>query len=96
MSILSSKDFWAGTLERAIKTFAQSAVALLTANYTSLIEVDFVSLAAVAGLAAVVSVLTRIAGAGDNDLKSQVLEEEKKKEVETEEDKLQEVKELGE
>lgn len=94
MSILSSKSFWAGTFERAIKTFAQSAVALLTANYTSLIEVDFLSLAAVAGLAAVVSILTRIAGAGDPDLKVEVKEEIKKQELE--EEKLPVIKELGE
>lgn len=94
MSILQTKLFWVNTAERAIKTFAQSAVALLTANYTSLIEVDFINLLAVAGLAAVVSVLTRIAGAGDPDLRTQAVEEAK--EQETKEITLEEVKELGE
>ena len=66
MKTLLSKAFWLGTTERAIKTFAQSAVALITADYSNLLEVDIVTVASVAGLAALVSVLTRIAGAGES------------------------------
>lgn len=56
-------DFAKATAERAVKTFAQSGVALLTANATGLLDVDWVQLASVSGLAAVVSVLTSIASA---------------------------------
>lgn len=56
-------EFAKATLERAVKTFAQSAVALLTANATGLLDVDWAQLASVSGLAAVVSVLTSIASA---------------------------------
>lgn len=80
MSIYLSKKFWGGTLERAVKTFAQSAVALITAEYTSLIEIDILSLVSVAGLAAIVSVLTRVASAGDDSLKAEVISEYEEKE----------------
>lgn len=56
-------EFAKATLERAVKTLAQSAVALLTANATGLLDVDWVQIASVSGLAAVVSVLTSIASA---------------------------------
>ena len=47
---------------RAIKTFAQSAVALITAQATGLLDVDWAALASVSGLAALVSVLTSLGG----------------------------------
>lgn len=56
-------SFVKATLERAVKTFAQSAVALITANATGLLDVDWAQLMSVAGLASVVSVLTSIASA---------------------------------
>lgn len=55
-----TKHFWVDSLERAVKTFAQAAVALLTAGATGLLDVDWTQIASVAGLAAVVSVLTSI------------------------------------
>lgn len=61
MSFLTEKVFWIDTVERAVKTFAQAAVAVLTSNVVGLLDVDFVTLASVAGLAAVISVLTSIA-----------------------------------
>lgn len=51
------------TAERAIKTVAQSAVALITANATGLLDVDWIQLLSVSGLAGLVSVLTSIASA---------------------------------
>lgn len=47
---------------RAVKTFAQSAVALITAQATGLMDVDWQALASVSGLAALVSVLTSLGG----------------------------------
>lgn len=56
------KAFWKGATERAIKTFAQTAVAVLTADtVVGLLDVNAVELLSVAGLAAVVSVLTSVA-----------------------------------
>lgn len=52
--------FWAAAFERALKTFAQAAVALLIGSGVGLLEVDWISVGSVAGLAAVVSVLTSI------------------------------------
>ncbi len=56
-------EFAKAALERAVKTFAQSAVALITANATGLLDVDWAQLASVSGLAALVSILTSIASA---------------------------------
>lgn len=55
-----NKGFWIAAAERAVKTFAQSAVAILTAGATGLLDVDWGQTASVAGLAAVVSVLTSV------------------------------------
>ncbi len=54
------KKFVLASIERAIKTFAQAAVAFLAAGATGLIDVDWVQLASVAGLAALVSILTSV------------------------------------
>lgn len=56
-----TKSFAIAALERAIKTFAQAAVAVLVGNVTGLLDVDWVQLASVSGLAALVSVLTSVA-----------------------------------
>lgn len=58
--MFTSASFWKATAERAVKTFAQTAAALLTGNVTGLLEVDWISLASVSGLAALVSVLTSV------------------------------------
>lgn len=52
--------FLSAILERAIKTFAQSAAALLVGNGTGLLDTDWKSVLSVAGIAAVVSLLTSI------------------------------------
>lgn len=51
-------------VERAVKTAAQSAVALLTAGATGVLDVDWGQTGSVAGLAAVVSILTSLASGG--------------------------------
>lgn len=62
-----TKTFWKSTAERAVKTFAQAAVAALGAGFTGLLDVDFVSVVSVAGLTTVLSVLTSVASSGVAD-----------------------------
>ena len=58
-------QFWLDTLDRAVATVAQAGVAVLTANVTGLLDVDWVQIGSVAGLAGAVSVLTSIAFRGN-------------------------------
>lgn len=58
-----TKAFWIDAGERAVKTFAQAAVAAIGANALGVLDVDWVALGSVAALAAIVSVLTSIASA---------------------------------
>lgn len=60
----ASRDFWVDTFDRAVSTVAQAAVAVLTANVTGLLDVDWVQIASVSGLAGAVSVLTSVAFRG--------------------------------
>jgi hypothetical protein len=55
-----TKPFLKDMVERAIKTIAQTMVAMLTAGATGLLTVDYVNLFSVAGLAGLVSILTSI------------------------------------
>lgn len=55
-----SKTFALAVLERAIKTFAQSAAALLVAAGTGLLDADWLQILSVSGMAAVVSVLSSV------------------------------------
>ncbi len=61
-----TKSFWLSLLERALKTFAQTLIALwpLGENAFGLLDVDWQSSLSIAGLAAAVSALTSIASAG--------------------------------
>jgi hypothetical protein len=52
--------FWRAALERAIKTFGQTGAALLTATGTGLLDTDWQTCASVAGMAAVISLLTSV------------------------------------
>lgn len=69
-----TKTFWKQALERAIKTAAQAAAALLTANGTGVLDVNWGAVASVAGLAALASILTSIvtSGVGEPDSPSAV------------------------
>ena len=62
-----TRSFWKATAERAIKTFAQTLAALLVAMPigVGLMGVDFAGFLGIAGLAALVSVLTSV-GSGLN------------------------------
>jgi hypothetical protein len=64
MSKYANKAFWVDAFDRAVSTVAQAAVATLTAGVTGILEVDWVGVASVAGLAGAVSVLTSIAFRG--------------------------------
>lgn len=63
MATLLTKLFWADALERMIKTVAQTLVGMLTAGATGLLELDYLNLFSVAGLAGAVSILTSIGSA---------------------------------
>lgn len=67
MSKYASKQFWVDSFDRALSTVAQAAVAVLTANVTGLLDVDWVQIVSVAGLAGAVSVLTSVAFRGKGD-----------------------------
>ena len=60
MSFLVKKSFWTDACERAVKTVAQTSVALLVGNSSGLLAVDWVQVASVAGLAGLVSILTSV------------------------------------
>lgn len=56
-------SFAKATLERAVKTFAQALAALLLADGTGLLNTAWVDRLSVAGMAALLSVLTSVASA---------------------------------
>ena len=59
--------FLRATLERAVKTFAQSLAALLVASGAGVLDTDWPARFSVAGMAAVVSVLTSVGSAQIGD-----------------------------
>jgi hypothetical protein len=60
--MLTSTAFWASAGERAIKTVAQTALALLgTSQLVSVVSVDWAEIGGVSILAGVLSLLTSIA-----------------------------------
>ncbi|MFV0411122.1 MAG: holin [Paracoccus sp. (in: a-proteobacteria)] len=74
MSFLAEKPFWIQSIERAVKTVAQTAVATITANATGLLDADWLTVGSVSGLAGLVSLLTSIGSGyvGDDDSPSLV------------------------
>jgi hypothetical protein len=57
---LITKEFVSYSAERAIKTFAQTAIAALGAGSIGLLTIDYVNLFSVAGGAALLSLLTSV------------------------------------
>ncbi len=56
--------FWLSTGERAVKTFAQALLALLSSGQLGLLDIDWVTALSAAGLSALLSVLSSVASAG--------------------------------
>ena len=60
--MLTSTAFWASAGERAVKTVAQTALALLgTSQLVSVIDVNWAEVGGVAALAGILSLLTSVA-----------------------------------
>jgi hypothetical protein len=54
------KKFWGYGAERAVKTFAQTALATIGVGAAGIVEVDWVNVTSVAALALVMSLLTSV------------------------------------
>ncbi len=59
--MIFSKEWCRAAIVRAIKTFAQAALSMLTVGQ-AFAEVNWMSVASIAGVAAVISILTSLAG----------------------------------
>lgn len=55
-----TKEFWKQTIERAVKTFAQTVLALISAGSIGITDVDWLNVLNVGGLAALISLLTSV------------------------------------
>jgi len=60
--------WWRAAGMRAVKTAAQTAVALIGTGAIGILDVDWVSVASAAALAAIVSLITSIAGLPELDV----------------------------
>lgn len=60
MGYLTSKAFWAGALERAVKSAAQAAILAFGAEQLNVLHAAWLSVGGLAGGAAVLSVLTSL------------------------------------
>lgn len=66
---MRSKQFWLDAAERAVKTLAQSLLAVFAAGVT-IISVDWKETLAIGATAALVSVLTSVASVGKGERES--------------------------
>ena len=62
MDALKSKKWWRAAGTRAIKTFAQTFIATIPASAVMISEVNWMMTASAAALAAVLSLVTSLAG----------------------------------
>lgn len=62
MSNLTTREFWASTAERAVRTAAQTAIALIGTNQVGILSLDWAQIGSVVATATVLAVLTAIAG----------------------------------
>lgn len=61
MTIYTTPYFWFGVLDRAIKTFAQTIIALIGTNVIAIHELHWVTILSVSATATLLSVLTSVA-----------------------------------
>ena len=67
--ILLTKEFWIDLMIKAVKTAAQSAVAVMTGVQTGLLkDVDFANILQVGGYAALFCIIWNISIADDSDV----------------------------
>lgn len=59
-----SSAFWRAAFERAVKTFCQALLAVMTADGFGLLDADWPARLSAAGMAAVLSLLSSIGSAG--------------------------------
>lgn len=79
MSTFASKVFWLDTIERSVKTVAQTIASLLVADgVIGLLEVNWQVTLSVSGLAGLISVLTSIGSAGSGNSASLVVDAKEK------------------
>ncbi len=64
MSALTTKTFWVDAGERALKTVAQAALALLTVQGADLLTMTTAGFWSAVGIAGIISVLTSIISSG--------------------------------
>lgn len=64
---MRTKRFWLDALERAVKTAAQTAAALIGTGAVGIIDVDWQNIFSVSAVAAILSVLTSVASAPAGD-----------------------------
>lgn len=80
-----NKTWWKAAGVRALKTFCQTAVSMLTVGQ-AFIDVDWMNVLSVSGVAAVISLLTSIAGIPEVDFLMAQQEEAEEIEEEASED----------
>ena len=59
--MLTSKEFWKAAGIRAIKTFSQTALSMITIGQ-AFIDVNWINVLSVSGVACILSILTSLAG----------------------------------
>lgn len=66
MSKYSDRRFWVDAFDRAVSTFAQAFVSVITVGTTGLFDLDWLGALSIAGGAALVSVLTSVGFRGSD------------------------------
>lgn len=64
MSNYTTPAYWKATAERAVKTAAQTAIALIGTDQVGILNLDWAQIGSVTATAVVLSVLTSLAGGG--------------------------------
>lgn len=62
MANMLTREFWAASAERAVKTAAQTAIALIGTDQVGILSLDWAQIGSVVATATVLSVLTSITG----------------------------------